>query len=123
MEALTPLLAVALLLATVKTCTDFVAYLSAKQWSPVIKQLIAWGVGVAGAFAIARSDFGGYITLQLSDTATMSLASADKWSIVIFGFAAANAGSLAHNYLQAKDNTQSAYTPPIGPAPGSMNGG
>ncbi len=109
MNPVTPIIAVALLAATVKTVTDFPAYIAAKQWSAVIKQLLAWAVGVGGAFALAASDLADGI--QATDT--VSLGTANHWTVAIFGFAVASGGSLVHNYLQAKDNTQSAYVPPI----------
>ena len=109
MNPLTPLLAVALLIATVKTVTDFPAYVAAKQWSAVIKQIIAWVTGVALAFLLAASDLG--VSIQATDT--VSLASANRWTVALFGLAAASGASFTYQYLQARDTTQSAYVPPI----------
>lgn len=116
MSPLTGVVAVALLIATIKTVTDFPAYVAAKQTSAILKQLIAWVAGVAGAFVLAASDLGS--TIQATDTTT--LASANKWTIALFGFAVASGASLTHQYFQVKDASQSAYVPPIGPAPKVM---
>ena len=109
MNPLTPVIAVALLVATVKTVTDFPAYVAARQWSPVWKQLVAWAAGIGGAFALAASDLG--TSIQATDTLT--LATANHWTVALFGFAAASGASFTHQYLQARDNTQSAYVPPL----------
>jgi len=116
MNPLTPVIAVALLVATVKTVTDFPSYVAARQWSPVLKQLIAWGAGIGGAFARAASDLG--TSIQATDTLT--LGTANHWTVALFGFAAASGASFTHQYLQARDNTQSAYVPPITKQPLEM---
>lgn len=119
MNPLTPVLAVALLVATVKTVTDFPAYVAAKQTSAVIKQLIAWVTGVGLAFVLAASDLGD----SIKATETVTLGSANKWTVALFGFAAASGASFLHQYTQARDNTQSAYVPPIVGTPGQMGDG
>lgn len=108
MNPLTPLIAVALLAATVKTVTDFPAYIAARQWSPVLKQMVGWGAGVAGAFVLAASDLGA--TIQATETVT--LADANRWTVAVFGFALGSGAGLVHQYLQAKDGTQTAAVPP-----------
>lgn len=119
MNPITPVIAIALLVATVKTVTDFPAYVAAKQWSAVIKQLIAWVTGVGAAFVLAASDLAG--SIQATDTVT--LAAANRWTVALFGFAAASGASMAHQYFQVKDNTQSAYVPPIVNQPKVMGEG
>lgn len=107
----TPVIALTLVVALIKTATDFPAYVTARQWSAVWKQAIAWAVGVGAAFALRASDFG----VSIQATPTVSLASATPATVAIFGLALASGASVLHMGIQAIDGSQSAYVPPVTP--------
>lgn len=124
MGSLTALVAVGLLGATVKKVTDFPAQIAAGDRNAVIKQVISWVVGVAGAFVLAHSDLAAGVVL----TDGLTLASANPATIIWFGFSVASGASVALvDGLAAIDNTRSSKVPNIVPdnvpaagAPGTL---
>jgi len=98
----------------IKKVTDFVAFVSAKDWKAVAKQALAWLVGV-GAVALVKASAvaNDYVLPGLNKT----LADLNTWATVLIGVVFASGGSVITDFIASRDNKSSAYVPPLGGAP------
>ena len=113
---LTAAIAIALLIATVKKVTDFPAQIAQGDRNAIIKQTIAWVVGIAGAFLLRATDFGSGITVIAAhdSVAALTLASVNPWTVVVFGFSIGSGASVALNDLpSAVDRYRTSSVGPI----------
>lgn len=98
------------LVALVTKMTDFLRLLTnlPNTRSSVVTQVCAFVAGVAGVFLYSASQFGA--TVQVASTPLNDLDSASK---IILGLALASAGSLAIDFKQAIDNSDSSAKPAL----------
>jgi hypothetical protein len=99
------------LLAVVKKAHDLAKQATNRQWGAVVSQLLAWALGVLVVVVWARSRIYG-TTVELGSG---TLHDADWWSLVIIGVAVSSSGGIVSDLVKARDNTQSAATPPLVP--------
>jgi hypothetical protein len=105
------------LVALVTKITDFLRLLAnlSQQRSAVLTQAVAWVGGVAGVFLYSASDFGPTVKIG-----TLLLDDVNSFSKVVLGLAVASAGSLAVDFKQALDRSDSAAKPPLVPGPSGV---
>lgn len=98
------------LAATVAKIIDFFRLLSnfATQKSAVITQLGAFAAGIIGVELYAHSDYASGIVLG-----DIPLSTANGASLVLIGLAVSSFASLAVDFKQAIDHTDSAAKPPL----------
>lgn len=104
-----PLLSLA---ALVNKFTDFLKFLTNKDWNAAVTQIIVWAGGVAAVFLASATlwahgkgfDIGG---IQITDL--------NGWSKLYAGLSASSVGGVAYDFKKARDNTDSAQTPPLLP--------
>ena len=65
---------------------------------------------------LAASDLG----TAIQATPELTLSDANHWTVAVFGFALGSGAGLAHQYLQARDDTQTAAVPPYTKQPLAM---
>lgn len=100
-----------LLLGTlVFTFVNFLRYLSARQWSAVVTQLIAWAAGVIGVFLFRMSDFASDVRIG-----ERTLDQLDVWSALLLGLLATSLLSTLNELKKAVDNSDSAKVPSLLP--------
>lgn len=98
----------------IKKITDFVAFVTAKDWKAVIKQVVAWVTGVLAVAAVKAAGFADDFVLPGLNQA---LADVNVYGTAIIGFILASAAGVTADFIASRDNTSSAYVPPIGGPP------
>ena len=98
----------------IKKVTDFVAFVTAKDWKAVIKQAIAWAVGVGSVALVKASGFADDYVLP---GVNQALSDINAYGTVLIGVLLASGGSVVSDFIASRDNTSSAYVPPIGGPP------
>lgn len=99
-------------LALVTKIVDFVKYLAnySEYRSSIVAQLSVWFGGIVVVFLLAGSDFSAGITV-----ADLTLGELNVFSLILFGLSLSSTGSLVYDFKKARDNTDSALTPPMLP--------
>lgn len=101
---------VAVLASLVLKFTDFGKLVSAKNWSGVTTQLVAWGSGILATFLFASSDFAGGIEVGAGTLATLNGA-----SLVLVGMSIASTAGVVYDVKRAVDSSDSAKMPELLP--------
>lgn len=105
MEIVTGLVALG---ALVVKFTDLLKFLTNKDWNAAITQIVVWVAGFAAVGLFAQTvladgvEFGG-VTL-----ADMNLA-----TLAYIGLTIGSAGSVAYDFKRARDDADTAKTPPL----------
>lgn len=104
----------AFLVALIQKFTDFVAFVSAKDWKAVAKQVLAWVAG-AGALALFKAAdlANGYVIPGFEK----ALGDLNTAAVILLGIAAASTGGVVRDFINSRDNNSSAYVPPLGGPP------
>lgn len=97
-------------LALVTKLVDFGKYLTARNINGAVTQLVAWGAGIGAFFLLSRTDFASGITIG-----DLSLSTLNGASLILVGMSVASVGSLAIDFKQARDNTDTAAKPALLP--------
>jgi hypothetical protein len=105
--SITPLVALGTL---VFTFVNFLRFLTARNWSSVLTQLIAWAAGIAGVFLMRATDFAPGITFG-----DKSLDKVGFWSALLLGLLATSLLSTVNEVKKALDNNDSAKVPALLP--------
>jgi hypothetical protein len=98
----------------IKKVTDLVAFASAKDWKAVAKQVLAWIVGVLTVALVRASEVANDYVLPGVNKALGDLNAA---AVVLVGVLIASGGSVVSDIIASRDNTSSAYVPPLGGPP------
>lgn len=98
------------LLALINKFVDFSKYITNKDVNGALTQVYVWGAGVLGVWLYAQTAWAD--TINFGD---LPLSKFNGASIVAVGFAIASAGSVAKDWLKAKDNSDSAAMPKLLP--------
>lgn len=101
-----PLIALGVLLWKL---VDFFKFLRAKDWNAVVTQAIVWVCGIAVVILFAHSAFGDAI--PVFNGLTLSGLGATEQAIV--GLTVSSAGSVGYDFKKARDDSDSAKTPPL----------
>jgi H+/Cl- antiporter ClcA len=105
--SITPLVALGTL---VFTFVNFLRFFSARNWSAVLTQIIAWVAGMAGVFLMRATDFAAGI--KIGDK---SLDKVGFWSALLLGLLATSLLSTVNEVKKALDNNDSSKVPPLLP--------
>lgn len=105
-----PLLSLA---ALVNKFTDFLKFLTNKDWNAAVTQLTVWAGGVVAVFLASATlwahgkgfDVGG---IQITDL--------NGWSKLYAGLSASSVGGVAYDFKKARDDKDSAKTPALLPS-------
>lgn len=100
--------------SAIKKVTDFVAFVTAKDWKAVLKQVVAWVTGVA---AVATVKAAGFADDYVLPGLNQALSDVNAYGTVLIGFLLASGGSVVSDFIASRDNNSSAYVPPLGGAP------
>jgi hypothetical protein len=98
----------AALAALVVSAVNYVTYVKAKAWDPVVKQTAAYVGGVVATIVAAHSDFGA--TLPVAERALDTLNGASQ---VLVGLALGGVAIFGNEVKKAIDSTDSAVKPPL----------
>lgn len=105
-----PFVPLAAMGALIFTAVNFLKFLTSKNWSAVITQLVSWAAGVAVLALVASTDFAEGIAI--GDT---SLAKLGGSSLFFVGLMASSIFGFAKVALQAVDGHDSAVQAPLVP--------
>lgn len=99
-------------LALASKVVDFIKYLAnfSEYRSSIVAQLSVWVAGVTVVFLLAESDFANGVTV-----ADLTLSGLNAFSLILFGLSLGSTGSVVYDFKKARDNTDSAETPPMLP--------
>jgi hypothetical protein len=97
------------LLALLVKVVDTARYATAKQINGVVTQVIAWGLGVGGVFAVAQTQWAAHISVGNGTT----LAHQGAFSLVAIGLSISSSGSVLKDLQAALDSTNTAVVPPL----------
>jgi hypothetical protein len=100
----------ALVALFVKKATDWLKYLTNRDWNGALTQAVAWGISVASLFLAAESEL--FETFGVNDVNFGDLNGA---GIVLVGLALGSGASGFTDWLKARDNTDSARMPSLIP--------
>jgi hypothetical protein len=100
--------------AMIKKVTDLIAFASAKDWKAVAKQVVAWAVGIGSVALVKASGFANdYVLPGINQT----LSDLNAYGTALVGIILASGGSVVADFIASRDNTSSAYVPPLGGPP------
>lgn len=111
-------LVLALMSTLVHKVIDFAKFVSAKEWPSVISQGLSFAGGVGVTFLAAASSIGTHVALYGTQLGAAN--GADK---VLVGLALGSAASLTKDFINSRDNTDSAAVPTWGGQSGPDLGG
>lgn len=97
-----PFVPLAAMLALIKKFNDWIKQITNRDVNGVITQVLVWVVGVLGVWLAAQTDFASGISIGDKTLDTLNFG-----SIVFVGLFIASSASLFHDYLQAKDDSNS----------------
>jgi hypothetical protein len=101
----------AFVLAFVQKVVDLVAFASAKDWKAVAKQVLAYVAGVVGVFLFKAAELAdGYVIPGFEKT----VGDLNGWATALVGIAIASGAGVVRDFISSRDNTSSAYVPPLG---------
>lgn len=90
--------------------TSVVKYLSARDWTSSLTQIVAWAAGVLVVCVAAQAD----LTAALEPIPGHALGDMDFWSQVLVGMGLASLGSTVYDVKSAIDGGDSAKEPSLG---------
>jgi hypothetical protein len=106
-----------MLIAFITKGLDLIKYARAKDKNGVITLLAAAALGVGASFVFRWSDFREVLTWSVTGH-EWSLASVNPWTVVIFGVSAGFTAAYGKDWIKARDNNDTAKTPPLIPPSG-----
>jgi uncharacterized membrane protein YeiH len=100
-----------LLVALVQKFTDLVAFVTAKDWKAVAKQVLAWAAGAAAVYLFKGADLAnGYVIAGFEK----AIGDLNAFAIILLGMSVASGGGVLRDFINSRDNNSSAYVPPLG---------
>lgn len=100
------------LVALVYSFTNFLRYLSSKQWRSVITQGIVWASGLGGVFLFSVTQWSADVSLG-----GRSLQSLSSGSKIVVGLLFSSLASVFTDVKKAIDGSDSASVPPLASSP------
>jgi hypothetical protein len=100
--------------AMIKKATDLVSFASAKDWKAVGKQILAYLIGIGSVALVKASGFADDYVLPGINQALSDL---NAYGTALIGIILASGGSVVSDFIASRDNTSSAYVPPLGGPP------
>lgn len=88
------------MLALIKKVTDFLKLVTNRDVNGITTQVTVWIGGVLVVFLCAQTDFASGLNVG-----EISLSELNFASLILLGLTVGSGASVAHDYLQARDNT------------------